>query len=233
MNAMIFAAGLGSRLYPLTKYKPKALVEVQGKPLLDHCIQKLSGIGVHKIVVNVHHFAPQILAHINKSDYEIPIIISYEKDKLLETGGGLKFASKYLLDGPTLLYNVDILSNIDLNGLIEFHSRHKPMASLVVRNRDTQRYLLFDSSKRLIGWKNIKTQECINHFPKLDFSSLAFSGIHIIDPEIFSFMPDKDKFSMIELYLELSKQHNILAFVDEKSNWVDVGKPDDLNKMNK
>ena len=232
MKAMIFAAGIGTRLLPLTEKTPKALIKVQGKPLIDHCINKLINSGVDEIVINVHHFAEQIIEHIHNKQYNIPIHISHEKDNLLDTGGGLKYAAAFFKDSPMLLYNVDIISNLNLSELINFHNRKKPMATLVDRNRKTSRYLIFNETDELIGWKNIQTNEQILNFPNQKQIALAFSGIHIVEPEIFKLMPDKSKFSMIELYLEASKNHSIIAYKDAESDWLDVGKIDDLNYLN-
>ncbi|MGB1243748.1 MAG: sugar phosphate nucleotidyltransferase, partial [Chitinophagales bacterium] len=162
MKAMIFAAGLGTRLRPLTNDKPKALVEVNGKPLLEIVILQLKRYGFRDIVVNVHYFAKQIIRFLEaKNNFGIHIQISDESDLLLETGGGLQKAKHFLCsdDEPFLVHNVDILSDINLKALYQSHLEGSPLATLVVRNRKTSRYLLFDETNRLCGWKNVKTGE--------------------------------------------------------------------------
>lgn len=233
---MIFAAGLGSRLLSETKNKPKALVEVGGKPLLQHAIEKLKNSGVTEIVVNVHHFARLIEKFIVENNFGIPIKISDESKKLLETGGGLKKAAP-LLTGtePIIIYNVDILSNIDISKVIHEHLKSEALATLVVRNRETQRYFKFNGSKQLVGWINKNTGE--SKISKAEnFSSaveMAFSGIHIIQPEFFNFMPKKERFSITDLYLELAKNHVIKGYFDESDLWMDVGKPEQLEQARK
>lgn len=233
---MIFAAGLGTRLREETRNKPKALVEVGGKPLLQHAIEKLRREGFSEIVVNVHHFSEKVIQFINSNDFEIPIKISDETNKLLDTGGGLKKAAPFLSgDQPVLIHNVDILSNLNLQTLVQEHLQSKALATLVVRNRKTQRYLKFNNEKRLVGWINKKNGE-----KKIavsdDFENateMAFSGIHIVNPEIFQMMPADDKFSIIDFYLELASKHLIKGFYDESELWIDVGKPHELEAARK
>lgn len=233
MQAMIFAAGLGTRLKDETADKPKALVDVGGKPLLQRAIEKLSAEGVSKIVVNVHHFAPLVIDFINSKDWGIPVLISDESDKLLETGGGLKFASHlFSPNEPILIYNVDILSSINLHDIFAQHTKTKAIATLVVRQRKTQRYFKFDSEHNLVGWINKKTGETKISRPEnfLEAAEMAFSGIHIVDPEIFDFMPDEDRFSIVQVYLELAKTKNIKGYFDSSELWMDVGKPAQLEE---
>ena len=233
MQAMIFAAGLGTRLKDETADKPKALVEVGGKPLLQRAIEKLSTEGVTRIVVNVHHFAPQVIDFIQSKDWGVPVLISDESDKLLETGGGLKFASHlFSPDEPILIYNVDILSNLNLRDVIAEHTKTNAIATLVVRQRETQRYFKFDSEHNLVGWINKKTGETktsrSENFQEAD--EMAFSGIHIVEPEIFDFMPEEDRFSIVQVYLELAKTKNIKGYFDNSDLWMDVGKPAQLEE---
>ena len=233
MQAMIFAAGLGTRLKDETADKPKALVDVGGKPLLQRAIEKLSAEGVTKIVVNVHHFAPLVIDFINSKDWGIPVLISDESDKLLETGGGLKFSSHlFSPNEPILIYNVDILSSINLHDIFAQHTKTKAIATLVVRQRKTQRYFKFDSEHNLVGWINKKTGETKISRPEnfLEAAEMAFSGIHIVDPEIFDFMPDEDRFSIVQVYLELAKTKNIKGYFDSSELWMDVGKPAQLEE---
>jgi NDP-sugar pyrophosphorylase family protein len=233
MQAMLFAAGLGTRLKDETADKPKALVDVGGKPLLQHAIEKLSDEGASRIVVNVHHFAPQVINFINSKDWGVPVLISDESNKLLETGGGLKFASHlFTPNEPILIYNVDILSNINLQDVISAHKQSNAIATLVVRQRETQRYFKFDSEHNLVGWINKKTSETKvsrpGNFEKA--TEMAFSGIHIVEPLIFDFMPAEDRFSIVQVYLELAKTKSIKGYFDNSELWMDVGKPAQLEE---
>ncbi len=233
MRAMIFAAGLGTRLQNETSDKPKALVEIGGKTLLQHNIEKLKSEGFSEIVVNVHHFAEKMKDYIQENDFGIQVHISDESDKLLDTGGGLKKAARFFPGNePVLIYNVDILSNLSLEKLIDFHKNSGALATVVVRKRNTQRYLKFDDKKQLVGWLNKKTGETKISFPdKFEQSEeMAFSGIHVIQPEIFDFMPAEDRFSMIDFYLELSKTQIVKGYFDDSDLWMDVGKPEELEK---
>lgn len=228
MKAMIFAAGLGTRLQGETADKPKALVEIGGKTLLEHAINKLKTEGVQEIVVNIHHFADLVIDFIQNRDWGLPVHISNESDKLLETGGGLKKAAHFFDDNsPILIYNVDILSNLDLQVLKEAHLNSGALATLVVRKRETQRYFKFDENKNLVGWLNKKTGESkISRSENFENATeMAFSGIHIIQPEFLKMMPDKDRFSIVKVYLELAKTHEIKGYFDDSDSWIDVGKP--------
>ena len=235
MKAMVFAAGLGTRLKDETSLKPKALVEVGGKPLLFHAIEKLKKSGIAEIVINVHHFADQVIQYVNSTDFGIKIHISDERDLLLDTGGGLKKAARFFSgDDSVLIYNVDILSNIDLNQIKKQHLETGALATLTVRKRATQRYLKF-SDKQLAGWINKKTGETKISLPELfvNAEEMAFSGIHIVQPEIFRLMPENERFSIIDLYLELAKTRKIMAFYDDSDLWIDVGKPEELEAARK
>ncbi len=228
---MIFAAGLGTRLKEETSDKPKALVEIGGKPLLQHAVEKLKNEGITEIVVNVHHFSRKIIDFINTSDFGVPVKISDETGRLLNTGGGLKKAAPLLTgDKPVLIYNVDILSDLNLSEVVQDHQRSGALATVVVRNRKTTRYLLFSKEKKLVGWMNKKTGEKkiavpgeINNAVKM-----AFSGIHIVNPGIFNLMPPENVFSIIDFYLKLTEKHLIKGYFDESEWWLDVGKPDEL-----
>ncbi len=233
MQAMIFAAGLGTRLQSETANKPKALVEIGGKTLLQHAIEKLQTEGVQEIVVNVHHFANLIIDFIESREWGVPIHISNETGKLLETGGGLKKAAHFFNgDSPILIYNVDILSNLDLQVLQKEHLKSGALATLVVRKRDTQRYFKFDENRNLVGWINKKTGETkISRTENFESAvEMAFSGIHIIQPELLKKMPEEDRFSIVKVYLELAKTHEIKGFFDESDLWMDVGKPAQLKE---
>jgi NDP-sugar pyrophosphorylase family protein len=232
MKAMIFAAGKGTRLQPLTDSMPKALVKVRGIPMLERVIQKLIQSGVDEIIINVHHFAKQIIDFLEeKNHFGIRIEISHEENELLETGGGLKKASWFFNDNkPFIVHNVDILSNLDLAKMIEYHQHNNALATLAVRKRESNRYLLFNHQNRLCGWQNVKTGEIINHNPSDNIKKLAFSGIHIIHPEIFNYWPGLSKFSIVKTYLDLSEDHPIMAFPHHQDYWYDIGRPDNLKE---
>jgi len=231
MEAMLLAAGKGTRLLDETQNKPKALVDVGGKPLLQHAIERLCAAGVSKIVVNVHHFSEQVIAFIGSHSWPVPVLISDETDCLLETGGGLKKAAGlFSQTEPILIYNVDILSSLDLNELLQTHRTSGALATLVVRKRTTQRYFKFDESMQLVGWINKKSGEKkITRPDKFEHATeLAFSGIHIVQPEILDCMPREDRFSIVPVYLELAKSKKINGFIDDSELWMDVGKPAEL-----
>jgi NDP-sugar pyrophosphorylase family protein len=236
MKAMIFAAGLGTRLKEETAGKPKALIEVGGKTLLQHAIEKLAAEGMKELVVNVHHFSEMVVSFLAGQNFGIPVHISDETGMLLETGGGLKKAAPFFTGkDPVLIYNVDILSNLNLQLLIHEHIRSGALATLVVRKRETQRYFKFDATKQLTGWINKKTGETKISRPGSFENSIemAFSGIHVVQPEIFGFMPEKDRFSIVDVYLEVAKTCTIKGFFDDSDLWMDVGKPDELEAARK
>ena len=227
MKAIIFAAGLGTRLKHLTQYTPKALVKAGEITLLEHIIYKLKQFGIQEIIINVHHFYEQIIDFIEKNDFGVKIYFSIEKEKLLDTGGGLKKASWFFDDGEHfLIHNVDVISDIDLNQMYNFHCQKNAIVTLAVRNRKTQRYFLFDNNNYLCGKENIKTNECIllpDSPPKTKLNRLAFSGIHLVSPQIFEFMPQKDVFPITELYLNMP-HHQIFAYEHNYGQWTDMGK---------
>jgi NDP-sugar pyrophosphorylase family protein len=237
MQAMLFSAGYGSRLRPLTDNLPKALVEAGNKPLIQWNIEKLIREGCTKLVVNVHHFPEMIIDFLRKNDnFGISILVSDEKDQLLDTGGGLLKAAGLFNPGePIVCHNVDILSNLNLNDLIRFHVQNKALATVAVRNRLTQRYLAFDQSMRLSGWINHESGETKSWRIEegQPYTEMAFSGIHVISPEIFQLLNREGKFSIIDSYLELSANHEILGFHDISSIWQDVGKPSQLAQAGK
>jgi len=230
MNAMIFAAGLGTRLQHFTGDKPKALVEVQGRPLLEWAIRKLLTYGFDRIMVNVHHYADLVVDFLERSNFNAEIHISDETDALLDTGGGLKKCSWFFDDSePFLVHNVDVLSDIDLKSMLAHHKSTQAQATLAVSERQTSRYLLFDANNRMRGWKNIKTGEIIlPDDSQENLKSLAFSGIHLISPDIFQYFPPDESFSIIKVYLELVSKFTIGAFRHDDSFWMDLGKPEEL-----
>jgi len=232
MKAIILAAGLGNRLHPLTLDKPKALVEVAGKALLQRVIEKISLAGYNELVINIHHFGDQIIRFLElNNNFGLSISISDESGQLLDTGGGVLRAKQWLEgEEPFLVYNVDVLSNIDLNLFREYHLERGGVATLAVRNRNTDRYFVFDESMKLSGWRNIKTGEEIVSRNTNNNSLLAFSGIQIIEPAIFKLISETGNFSLIKLYLRLATDHTIIGFHDYSSLWLDLGKPDQIKK---
>ncbi len=232
MKAMVFAAGLGTRLKPYTNTMPKALVPIQGEPLLGHVLSKLGKAGFDQVVVNVHHFANQIEEYLANHSQGVNYTISDERSELLETGGGIKHAETLLNgSGAFLVHNVDILSNINL---AEFYYKHSQdsVATLLVSERHTERYLLFDKDMRLVGWTNVKTGEVRTPYATLEVEQcrkLAFSGVHVISDSIFELMDNwNGKFSIIDFYLSVCKDVVIKGVVMDNVEMVDVGKLDSL-----
>lgn len=241
-GAIIFSAGLGTRFKPWTNKHPKALALVNGKTLLQRNIEYLQQYGITDVVVNVHHFADQIIeaVEINKG-WGSNIIISDETEEVLETGGGLLKAKEHFNTDELLVsINVDILTDLDLNKLIAFHQQHKPLISFGITGRKSSRYFLFDEHNRLIGWKNSATGEVRmalpspsekarpdDSFGRVRFQK-AYSCVVVFDPKIFSLMPFTGKFSLTDLYLTLAADHPILGYDHSGDKWVDVGKPESV-----
>ena len=240
-QAMILAAGLGTRLKPLTDTMPKALVPVGGKPLLDINIEKLQQAGYDRFVVNIHHFASQIVDHVQKQQYAPMVHFSDESAQLLETGGGLKKAqSLFRDDEPILIHNVDILDNVDYQW---FARQHQPDedAVLLVSKRKTKRYLLFDNAMHLMGWKNIETGEVKSPYEYVrrtglsqhgeELNMFAFSGIHSFSPRLFPLMERfPDRFAIIDFYLSVCHRSHIVGLVKPDLQVLDVGKLDSLTQ---
>lgn len=230
MKAMIFAAGLGTRLQPLTNDRPKALVEVHGKTLLQITIERLASFGFNDIIINVHHFADKVIDFVNAyPDKSIRLAVSDEREMLLDTGGGLKYASTFFDDSPFLVHNTDVLSDINLLDLYQSHQASGALATLAVRQRNTQRYLLFDNQMHLCGWENIKTGEKKLPVHSSDqLERFAFSGIQIINPALFKQLKQEGKFSIIDVYLELICTNTIAGYNHTNGRWLDVGKHESL-----
>lgn len=229
---MIFAAGLGTRLKPLTDTMPKALVTVAGRPLLDRAIERVKGAGATEIVVNVHHFAEKVKSHLAHTDWGVPVRISDESSALLDTGGGLRHAaSLFTNDGsPVLIHNVDILSNADLKSF--YNASQYSDAVLLVSKRETQRYLLFDNSNRLCGWTNVATGAMRTPYAHLELNCLqrlAFSGIHVISQRLLKEM-DKwpEAFPIMDFYLSVCAKARIMGYEQPGFQMLDVGKPSAL-----
>jgi MurNAc alpha-1-phosphate uridylyltransferase len=228
-QGMIFAAGLGTRFKPWTDKHPKALAVVNGKSLLQRNIEYLQQYGITRVVVNVHHFAGQIVDAIKKNNgWGSAITISDETDMVLETGGGIKKAEPLFTSENIVVINVDILTDLDLGQLIAFHQQHHPLSTIAITNRTTSRYFLFDEANTLCGWRNTKTGEekiaraAATYIPK------AFSGIHVISKQLLSLIQRQGKFSIVDTYLELAANHTIKGFDHSGSKFIDVGKPDSV-----
>ena len=229
MKAMIFAAGIGSRLMPLTSKCPKALIPVNGLPMLQLIIQRIKKLGINHIVINTYHHSDKVKEFIQKNSFSMKIDSSEESIQLLNTGGGLKKASLILdANEPILIHNVDVFTDINLQKMINFHKETNAIATLAVRNRKTNRYLLFDESNRLIGWKNNKSKERILIRKEHNINNFAFSGIHIVHPSIFPLLPSKEVFSIIEAYLDIAKHHSICGYEHNEGTWIDAGKKEFL-----
>jgi NDP-sugar pyrophosphorylase family protein len=240
-QAMIFAAGLGTRLKPLTDTMPKALVPVGGRPLLDINIRRLMAQGYDRFVVNIHHFAQQIVDYVNEQDYAPLVHFSDESAQLLETGGGLKKAAPLFRDDqPILIHNVDILDNVNYDWFARQHQTDED-AVLLVSRRKTKRYLLFDNAMHLMGWKNIETGEIKSPYEYVrrtglsqhgeELNMFAFSGIHSFSPRLFPLMDRfPDKFSIIDFYLSVCHRSRIVGLVKDDLRLMDVGKLDTLDQ---
>lgn len=235
MKAMILAAGLGTRLKPWTDYHPKALALVNGKSLLERNIIYLQQFGIKEVLVNVHHFADQIIAAIEQhKGWGSTITISDETDEVLETGGGLKKAAPYF-DGEEdfVMMNADILTQLDLGDMIRQHQQLKPLATLAVSERNTSRYFLFDAEGSLKGWRNVNTgEEKPVHISTTiaGLRQMAFSGIHVISTDLLRLMKREGKFSMVDVYLDLCPGYPIKSYDHTGTVLVDVGKPESILK---
>lgn len=250
MKAMILAAGLGTRLRPLTNDRPKALVEVNGRTLLEIAMQRLAAFGVREIIVNVHHFADMVVAYLKlKNNFGLRIEISREDDLLLDTGGGLKKAAWFFLengperDKPLLLHNVDVISDLDFSRMLRFHLENEALATLAVQSRNSSRQLLFDEHCLLRG-RRIGSQDTLiastgnagpvstANLPHRTLVPLAFSGIHVLSPRILPLLTESTPvFSIVDSYLRLAAEgRKILAFRHDGSYWRDLGRPEDLAK---
>ena len=243
MKAMIFAAGLGSRLKPLTNTMPKALVPIAGRPMLEHVILKLKASGFTEIVINIHHFGEQILDFLKANhNFGLIIHISDERELLLDTGGGIRKARSFFdnSDEPFLIHNVDILSDMNLKELYDFHlQQNGVVATLLASRRKTSRYLLFDTDQRLCGWINKDTEQVKPESFQYDrslYQEYAFSGIHVLSPAIFRLMDTprwEGKFSIMDFYLATCQQINYSGYLAEKLQLIDIGKPETLVEAEK
>lgn len=236
MKAMIFAAGLGTRLKPLTDHMPKALVPVAGKPMLEHVILKLKAAGFTELVINIHHFGEQIIGFLEANrNFGLTIHISDERDMLLDTGGGIKKARNFFSgDEPFLVHNVDILSDTDLKALYEYHLHSGNDATLLASPRKTIRYLLFDDENLLRGWINKNTLQTKPEgfiYRAGQYREYAFSGIHVISPSLFRYMDRwQGKFSIMDFYLQTCREARLGGYLTEQLRLIDIGKPETLAK---
>ncbi len=235
MKAMILAAGLGTRLRPLTDNRPKALVEIAGRTLLEITLSRLRAFGISDVIINVHHFADMVLEYLKTNDnFGMRIEVSRE-EVLLDSGGGLKKAAYFFLEDsrgakePFILHNVDVISTIDLRRMAQFHIENQALATLAVQDRETSRYLLFDEQLRLCGRRSGRDQKTEFVRPSQQAQALAFSGIHVISPRLFAVMSEEGVFSIITSYLHLAAQgEKILAFRADEYYWRDLGRPDNV-----
>jgi mannose-1-phosphate guanylyltransferase len=239
MKAMILAAGLGTRLRPLTDTRPKALVEINGRTLLEITLTRLRTFGITEFIINVHHFADQVIAYLKShNNFGLRIEISRE-EILLDTGGGLKKAAWFFLedsknlDEPFLLHNVDVISTIDLRAMLQFHTEHHALATLAVQSRESERQLLFNNDLQLVG-RRIDNKDSVisgeaRNLSSILLQALAFSGIHLISPLLLTLLTEEGIFSIIPSYLRFSAQsQKILAFRADQYYWRDLGRPSDL-----
>jgi NDP-sugar pyrophosphorylase family protein len=230
MKAMIFAAGYGSRLQPLTNTIPKALVPLRGKPLLQHTLEFIERYGFDEIIINVHHFSSQVKEFVKEYNSDLRIVISDESDALLDTGGGLRRASWFFDDQkPFLIINTDLLTDINLQQMMEYHKHQKAMVTLAVREDYRSRYLLIDENKILCGKGNDDTGEQHRiRSVNTQLQKYRFSGIHILDPAVFKHFPQKDRFPIMEWYMEVAKKETVKGFDHSGDLWMDLGRPENL-----
>ncbi|MGD0459215.1 MAG: nucleotidyltransferase family protein [Terriglobia bacterium] len=235
MKAMILAAGPGTRLRPLTDHRPKALVEVAGRTLLEITLSRLRAYGIREVIINVHHFADMIVDYLKtNNNFGMRIEVSRE-EVLLDTGGGLKKAAYFFLEDsnrfeePFILHNVDVISTIDLRRMVQFHTEKQALATLAVQNRETSRYLIFDEQLQLCGRRSGLDQNIEFVRSSQQVQALAFSGIHVISPRLFPMMMEEGVFTIITSYLHLAAhQERILAFRADEYYWRDLGRPENL-----
>lgn len=234
MKAMIFAAGLGTRLGELTQNQPKALVEVHGKALLWHAVEYLKQYGISEIIINIHHHGNKIREYVKtQRDFGISVYFSDETDELLDTGGGLVKASGFFDDEmPFVAYNVDVITRLNISEMLHHHQKLTALATLAVKNRITSRYFIFDDHQILCGWINKSTGQKRLYREVKNPHELAFSGIQILSPEIFKVNKLEGKFSLTDMYLNLAKNYNIFAYRHDDI-WFDLGKPEQIKQAEK
>ena len=230
MKAMLFSAGLGTRLYPLTKDKPKALAPFAGTTLLGYNLKFLSSQGINSFIINTHHFAGKIENYLKKNDFfGLDITISYEEE-LLDTAGGVAKIRDKINEDQLLLYNVDVVSNIDIEKMYNYHCDNRTDITLAIRNRSTSRFLLFDDNNVMTGWKNENTGELKRCNEKEEYNKFAFSGITILNTDILNEIGIIEKKSLINFYLDICKNRKILAFNHDDNFWFDCGSMEKLKR---
>lgn len=235
MQAIVLSAGFGTRLKPHTDHLPKALVQCNGKAMIDHAISYLAGEGYDHIIVNVHHFGELIIEHLSRQDYGVRVVVSDERNQLKDTGGALVAALPHMMDEPhILIFNTDVITNLSSNELTKLHEKSGNAATLIVQDRDSSRKLAFDRQNHLTGWINYKTDETIGHVDEQDSELLAFSGIHMINLDLirhFQEVYGDTPFPMIPAYLNAIEKFNIGAYSAQKENiWLETGDPVRLNQ---
>jgi NDP-sugar pyrophosphorylase family protein len=235
MKAMVLAAGLGTRLRPITDNRPKALVEIAGRTLLEITLSRLRAFGIREVIINVHHFPDMILDYLKTNDYFGMRIEVSREEALLDTGGGLKKAAYFFLEHssrleePFILHNVDVISTIDLRRMVQFHTENQALATLAVQDRETARYLLFDEQLQLCGRQSARDQKTELVRSSQQAQPLAFSGIHVISPRLFAMTNEEGVFSIITSDLRLAAQgEKILAFRADEYYWRDLGTPENV-----
>ncbi len=237
MKAMILAAGLGTRLRPLTDKRPKALVEIAGRAMVEITLSRLRAFGIREVIINVHHFADMVVEYLKRNDgFGMRIEVSRE-EILLDTGGGLKKAAWFFLEDskgveePFILHNVDVISTIDLRRMLQFHAENRALATLAVQDRETIRYLLFDEELRLCGRRSGRDQKSEIVRPSHQVQALAFSGIHVISPRLLPMMSEEGVFSIIDSYLRIAgRGEKIAAFRADEYYWRDLGRPENVTQ---
>jgi len=234
MKAMILAAGKGTRMLPLTETRPKALIEVQGVALLEHTIRYLKYYGIDEIILNIHHHAEQIISFIKmKNSFGMRIEFSDESEALLDTGGGLYKARWFFDDDqPFVLTSSDVITNLNLNDLIDFHKKKNPLATLAVKHRKSSRNFIFDQQYLLCGWQNNITGETRMIKEVNDPINIAFSTIHVINPAIFDLFLERGCFSIIDVYLRLASSNMIMGYPHDRSAWFECGRFENLDLLN-
>ena len=233
MKAFILAAGLGTRLRPTTNDIPKALVKINGAPLIEHIIKRLKDGGCEKIIINLHHYVDKVVKFLASVNYlDTDITISDESGQLLDTGGGLKKISWFFAPGESfIVHNVDIITDFEIPELHKSHLSSGKIATLTVQKRESSRYFLFDEERNLCGWKNIKTgEQKTTRKPVGNLEQYAFSGIHCTDSRIFKYFPEENVFSLVDLFLKAASHEEITFFDHTGSRFIDVGKKENLIK---
>ncbi len=229
MDAMILAAGLGTRLRPYTLHQPKALVKVGGVPMLELVILRLRHAGVRRLVINIHHFGAQITEYLRARDnFGLEILISDERGQLLDTGGGLKKAAGFFGDSPLWVYNTDVLCDSDISELYAAHLRHNPLVTLLVSHRPTSRAFLVNEQGLLCGWQNNQTGERRISRPGEALLPVAYSCIQVVDPRLFSLMTEQGAFSLTDCYIRLAATQELRTVCDDACLWMDLGRPEHL-----